>query len=36
MSTGLIYSPCVYADASELTELCKVVAEHGGVFVVHM
>jgi N-acyl-D-amino-acid deacylase len=36
MSTGLIYPPCVYADASELTELCKVVAEKGGVFVVHM
>ena len=36
MSTGLIYPPCVYADASELTELCSVVAEYGGVFVVHM
>ncbi len=36
MSTGLIYPPCVYADTSELTELCKVVAEQGGVFVVHM
>lgn len=36
MSTGLIYAPCVYADTSELTELCKVVAEYSGVFVVHM
>ena len=36
LSTGLIYPPCVYADAKELTELCKVVETHGGVFVVHM
>jgi N-acyl-D-amino-acid deacylase len=35
-STGLIYPPCVYADSNELTELCKVVAAHRGVFVVHM
>jgi N-acyl-D-amino-acid deacylase len=36
MSTGLIYPPCVYADAVELAELCKVASEHSGVFVVHM
>ncbi len=36
LSTGLIYPPCVYADSSELTELCKVVSSHRGVFVVHM
>ena len=36
MSTGLIYAPCVYSDTMELIELCKVVAEHSGVFVVHM
>jgi N-acyl-D-amino-acid deacylase len=36
LSTGLIYPPCVYANASELTELCKVVAAHRGVFVVHI
>jgi len=36
MSTGLIYPPCVYAGTAELTELCKVVADWGGVFVVHM
>ncbi len=36
LSTGLIYPPCVYADTDELTLLCKVVAAHHGVFVVHM
>lgn len=36
LSTGLIYPPCVYADAEELTELCRVVSSRGGVFVVHM
>lgn len=36
LSTGLIYPPCVYADTEELTELCRVVSTHGGVFVVHM
>ena len=36
LSTGLIYAPCVYSDTSELVELCKVVAEYSGVFVVHM
>lgn len=36
MSTGLIYAPCVYSDTNELSELCKVVAEYAGVFVVHM
>ncbi|OGD57521.1 hypothetical protein A3K78_03835 [Candidatus Bathyarchaeota archaeon RBG_13_52_12] len=35
-STGLIYPPCVYADSKELTELCKVVAAHRSIFVVHM
>lgn len=36
MSTGLIYAPCVYAETQELVELCKVVADYSGVFVVHM
>jgi N-acyl-D-amino-acid deacylase len=36
MSTGMIYAPCVYADTSELIELCKIVAEYSGVFVIHM
>ena len=35
LSTGLIYMPCAYAEAEELIELCKVVAEFDGVFVVH-
>jgi N-acyl-D-amino-acid deacylase len=35
LSTGLIYMPCAYAETSELIELCKVVAEFDGVFVVH-
>ena len=35
LSTGLIYMPCAYADTDEIIELCKVVAEFDGVFVVH-
>lgn len=35
LSTGLIYAPCVFGDATELVELCKVVAEYDGVFVIH-
>lgn len=35
LSTGLIYMPCAYAETEELIELCKVVAEYDGVFVVH-
>lgn len=35
LSTGLIYIPCAYAGTKELIALCKVVAEYGGVFVVH-
>ena len=34
-SSGLIYSPCVYANTEELIRLCKVVAEFDGLFVVH-
>lgn len=36
LSTGLIYPPCCYANTNELVELCKVVARHKGLFVVHM
>ncbi|MBD3207424.1 amidohydrolase family protein, partial [Candidatus Bathyarchaeota archaeon] len=36
MSTGLIYAPCVYSDTKELIDLCRVVTEYSGVFVVHM
>jgi N-acyl-D-amino-acid deacylase len=35
LSTGLIYMPCAYAKTAELIELCKVVAEFYGAFVVH-
>ena len=35
LSTGLIYMPCAYAETRELIELCKVVAEFDGTFVVH-
>lgn len=35
LSTGLIYIPCAYAETRELIELCRVVAEFDGVFVVH-
>ena len=35
LSTGLIYIPCAYALTEELVELCKVVAEFKGAFVVH-
>src|ERR1017187_5987655 len=35
LSTGLIYMPCAFADTAELIELCKVVAEFDGAFVVH-
>ena len=36
LSTGMIYPPCVYASTEELTELCRVVSEVDGVFVIHM
>jgi N-acyl-D-amino-acid deacylase len=35
LSSGLIYIPCAYGDTSEVIEMCKIVAEFGGVFVVH-
>lgn len=35
ISTGLIYMPCAYAKKEELIELCKVVAEFNGAFVIH-
>lgn len=35
LSSGLIYMPCAYSKTKELIEICKVVAEHDGVFVVH-
>ena len=35
-STGLIYPPCAFAQTAELIALCRVVARHDGVFVVHI
>lgn len=36
LSSGLIYSPSCFADTEELIELCKVVAEYGGIYATHM
>lgn len=36
LSSGLVYPPSVYADREELTELCRVVAAHGGCYVSHI
>lgn len=36
LSSGLIYDPGIYADTKELTELCKTVAEYGGIYSTHM
>ncbi len=36
MSTGLVYLPGCYAEASELIDLCKVVARYGGIYVSHI
>lgn len=36
LSTGLIYSPCCYADIEELIALAKVVFRFDGIFAIHM
>ncbi|MPZ98036.1 MAG: amidohydrolase family protein [Dehalococcoidia bacterium] len=36
LSTGLSYYPQSYSDTEELVELCRVVAEYGGVYVTHV
>lgn len=36
MSSGLIYLPGEYADTEELIELCKTVAECGGIYTTHI
>ena len=36
MSTGLIYVPSSYADTAELTEIAKVVSDHGGIYASHI
>ena len=35
MSSGLTYTPGMFADTAELIELCKVVAEYGGYYSPH-
>ncbi|MER5932906.1 D-aminoacylase [Streptomyces sp. NPDC002054] len=35
MSSGLTYTPGMYASGSELTELCRVVASYGGYYCPH-
>jgi N-acyl-D-amino-acid deacylase len=35
MSSGLSYTPGMYADTAELEALCAVVAEHGGYYAPH-
>lgn len=36
VGASLIYAPAFYADTSELVELCRVAAEYGGMYIVHM
>lgn len=36
LSSGLIYPPGCYADTEELIELCRVVAEYGGIYASHI
>lgn len=35
MSTGLIYIPCIFASAEELTALCRVLKKYDRPFVIH-
>ncbi len=36
ISTGLVYIPCCYASPDELIEICRVVAEHDGLYATHI
>lgn len=36
IGSSLIYAPAFYAKTDELTELCKVAAEYGGMYITHM
>ncbi len=36
MSTGLVYAPGNSSDTLELVELCKVVADYGGIYATHV
>lgn len=35
-STGLVYSPCLFADSRELDAMARVTAEAGGLFAAHV
>jgi len=35
-SYALIYPPDCYVDTEELVEVCKVIAEHGGIYITHL
>lgn len=36
LSTGLIYPPSCYGDIDEIAEICRVVAEMGGIYTSHI
>ena len=36
MSAALIYPPATYQSTDELVELCRVVAEYGGMYITHL
>lgn len=36
LATSLVYTPAFYADTEELTELAKVAAEYGGIYISHL
>lgn len=36
VSYALIYPPDVYTETDEIVEVCKTVAEHGGLYITHM
>jgi N-acyl-D-amino-acid deacylase len=36
LSTGLIYTPGCFAQPPEITELCREVAQYGGIYTTHM
>lgn len=36
VSSGLIYSPGMWAETDELIELCKVVKKFGGIYATHV
>lgn len=36
LSSGLVYPPGAYSETPEMVALCRVVAEHGGIYATHM